>query len=153
MRLTIGRDVGDVVENVENPEFSRSNDVDCVDGGGCRAVLATSSQETSYREDASCVDKYEDCAGFPSAEYGEERGEDSEQAESRQPFLAGKVLDAPTSASRGKNAGVVSWRHTRRMRLRQLIRRLRRLLERLAGGQRSEDRVGKTFCRAGSIST
>jgi hypothetical protein len=149
MRLTIGRDVGDVVENVENPEFSRTNDVDCVDGGGCRAVLATSSKETSYREDA-CVDKYEDCAGFPSAEYGEERGEDREQAESRQPFLAGNVLDA---AYRGKNAGVVSWRHTQRMRLRQLIRRLRRLLERLAGGQRSEDRVGKTFCRAGSIST
>jgi hypothetical protein len=150
MRLTIGQDVGDVVENVENPEFSRSNDVDCVDGGGCRAVLATSSQETSYREDASCVDKYEDCAGFPSAEYGAEMGEDSELAESRQPFLAGNVLDA---ACRGKNAGDVSWRHTRRVRLRQLIRRLRWLLERLAGGQRSEDRVGKTFCRAGSIST
>ena len=150
MRLTIGRDVGDVVENVENPEFSRTNDVDCVDGGGCRAVLATSSKETSYREDAPCVDKYEDCAGFPSAEYGEERGEDSEQAESRQPFLEGNVLDA---ACRGKNAGVVSWRHTRRMRLRQLFRRFRRLLERLAGGQRSEDRVGKTICRAGSISS
>jgi len=95
-------------------------------------------------EDTARGDRYKDCAGFPAAEDDEEKEEESELPESLEPFLTRTSL---AGSSRPEENAAGSWRRAWLLRLRQLMRRLRPLLERLAGGKRNEDQVGKAQMR------